>query len=278
MRMWKVALVVCFLLVGQAFGQASDNSCGGLFKPAAWEIGPEIFHHKYTEPGLMKNTGMMYGFYWSYTDRQWLDPSSQDEDESLAEKPAQWMIATDGSFAYGTVDYDGHLMNGTPYNAKNDDNWLFEARLLFGPDFPHENRMDTIYTGLGFRYLDNDSSDDPTGYVRESHYLYMPVGITTMGKLNDSGWSLGATAEFDAFLYGVQTSHLHGAYGDIHNQQHEGYGVRGSIKLGKKDGDHNLIIEPFVRYWKIQQSEESEGFVEPSNDTVEFGARLIWRF
>lgn len=276
MEKWKmVLLLVCFLSISPAVGQSPANNYDGLFKATTFEIGPEIFHQKYTEVGV-KIYGMMYGLYWSYTGRGWLEPCLQDEDEAPADKPARWMFGTDGSVAYGQVDYDGELMSGTPY-ASDDENWMVETRLLFGPDFPCKSRIDTIYTGLGFRYLNNNSSD-PAAYERESHYFYLPVGITTLGKLNDSSWSLGATAEFDVFLYGVQTSHFHDLGVDIHNQQHEGYGVRGSIRLGKQDGEHNLIIEPFVRYWKIQTSEESMGGVEPKNDTTEIGARLIWRF
>jgi len=279
MKNMKLSFVLCFLLLGQAVGAEPNESYLGLFGPQNFEIGPEIFHQRYAEPGLMKDKGMMYGLYWSYTDRRWLAPPSQgDEYEAPVKKPAQWMVGIDGSVAYGQVDYDGALMDGTPYKIENIDNWLFEARLLTGPDFPKETRIDTIYSGLGFRYLNNDSSSDPAGYARESRYWYMPVGITTLGKLGDCGWSVGGTAEFDILLYGEQTSHLHDLGGDVDNRQHEGYGARGSIRFCKKGPKSNFIIEPFVRYWQIQTSEESMGFVEPKNETTEIGVRFLWRF
>ena len=279
MEKWKAALVVCFLLAGQAFGAEPNDNYLGLFRASNWEIGPEIFYQRYSEPGLMKNTGVMYGVHWLYNYRGWLAPPEQgDENEAPTAKPAKWMIGTEGSISYGQVEYDGHLMNGTPYTMNGMDNWMVELRLLLGPDFPKENRVDTLYTGFGFRYLNNGMGSDPAGYDRQSRYFYLPAGITTLGKLQE-GWLLGVTAEFDVFLYGLQSSDLGSVGGSrIDNPQYEGYGLRGSIKLGKKDKGHSFMVEPFIRYWQIQTSEESSGGVEPENNTTEVGARLIWRF
>jgi len=273
----SIVLMVCFLLVSQVVGQAASqvpqNSFWESYRPMNYEIGPEVFYHQYKEPGLMKDTGMMYGFYWSLAAREWLPSSTEDKKDS-----PQWMVATDGSFAYGKVNYDGQLQDGTPYTVNNISDFMVDVRLLTGPDFPKETRMDTIYTGIGFRYLVDDSSFDPAGYQRESKYLYVPVGFTTIGQVKE-GWSLGGTAEFDIFVWGQQTSHLSDLGGpDIDNHQSKGYGLRGSVRLCKKGKNADFITEPFVRYWKIQTSEEEGGGVEPKNETVQYGVRFIWRF
>lgn len=272
----QIGLVVCFLFTTLAAGAGPNDGYSGLFGSSNLEIGSEIFYQQYQEPGVMRETGMMYGVYGSYTYRRWLAPAAEG-DEALAKKPMHWMIGANGGISFGQLNYDGELMDGTPYRAGGVDNVLVEARLLVGPDFPKEKRIDTIYIGFGFRYLDSDIGPDPTGYQRESRYFYIPVGIATTGNWRD-GWSLGAGAEFDLLLHGLQTSHLGGEVGDVDNPQHGGFGLRGSIRLGKNGKHHNLIVEPFIRYWQIQTSEVSQGYVEPRNDTTEVGVRLIWRF
>jgi hypothetical protein len=108
------------------------------------------------------------------------------------------------------------------------------------------------------------------------------VGVE-LKKLFEGGWSLGATAEFDIFWTGTQESDFSELGGPVvENDQDDGYGARGSIKLQKKVDSVSFGVEPFIRYWNIKESgyayvPASGGyyrFWEPKNHTTEFGCTL----
>ncbi|MDI6891282.1 MAG: hypothetical protein QMC83_10175, partial [Thermodesulfovibrionales bacterium] len=84
---------------------------------------------------------------------------------------------------------------------------------------------------------------------------------------------------------GTVKSHLGDVpgYYDIENDQDEGYGIRGSIKLKKKGEKINFVIAPFIRYWNIKDSKTTTDpagttWIEPKNHSTEYGINmvLIW--
>lgn len=267
------ALTICFVFVGVASGQDEPSRFLESLQKRTWEVGPEIYLFKYEEPGVMEEKGMFYGVAAAYTYRYWA-PASPEEPVP----DDKWMSRGEVRFACGQVDYDGETMGGTPMSLHNIDDYTLEFRLLLGPDFPKETSMDTLYAGIGYRYLNDDSSFDSRGYERESNYLYIPVGIKTISDLKN-GWSFGATAEFDLFLWGEQNSHLSDVgFVDIENEQDSGYGLRGSVRFQKHGEKTDFIIEPFIRYWDIDKSDVVLGYYEPENETLEYGIQFIWRF
>ena len=156
--------------------------------------------------------------------------------------------------------------------------------LLLGGDRLHQSALHTIYTGIGYRYLNDDSSFDPVGYLRESNYIYVPIGYVFDGS-NEEGWSFGFGAELDLFLMGNQRSYLSDVdptYPDVDNRQESGYGCRASVKLQYKSQKGIFVIEPFIRYWDIDDSEysvESIGTLyEPENETIESGIAILWMY
>lgn len=235
------------------------------------EVGTEISHITYKEPGVMKEKGMMFGIVGSYAYR------------------SKFMLKADGKFSYGQVDYTG---SGTMDNI---DDYMLELRGVGGLDFPVLKASTlTPYMGIGYRYLNDDSSGRVSstgawGYERESNYIYSPVGIEAVTGL-ENGWSIGATAEYDAFWWGKQISHLGGVIvglNNVENTQRKGYGVRGSIKLMKKGEKLDFTIEPFIRYWNIRESDVATvtyygtiiGYgYEPDNNSTEIGCRLAVKF
>jgi hypothetical protein len=270
-------LLLCLALVPQAIGQDVQNSLQQPIKRHSWEIGPEIFYHRYSENNIMDETGVMGGVFLAYNHRDWISTTGQND-----ELQSGWMFAAEGSYSIGQVDYDGQLQDGTPYMTDGIDNTIAELRLLIGWDSFKGTNLTTLYTGAGYRYWNDDSSFDPAGYERESNYLYLPLGGKIIGEA-ESGWSHGPIMEFDLLLVGEQKSHLSDVgLTDVTNRQNSGYGVRFSYRLEKPGQRYKLIIEPFFRYWHIMESEVSYAGgipgVEPENETVELGARLIWRF
>jgi hypothetical protein len=245
-----------------------------------WDIGPEVYSFKYEEPGLMEDEGIFYGVRLGYTFREWA-PSSPKESPS----DGGAMFRAEGRLAFGQVDYDGELMDGTPYTIDGIDDFALEGRLLLGADMLRGDTLNTLYTGIGYRYLNDDTSFDPAGYERESNYLYVPLGYQ-FDSSDKVGWSFGFNAEFDFFIVGYQRSHT-SDYDpillDVDNRQESGYGYRASVRFQHKSKDAIFVIEPFFRYWDINDSEvSSAGFgeygLEPANETTEVGIQLFWMF
>ena len=242
-----------------------------LLRRIVYNIGPELYSFEYEEPGVMKEEGMFYGVAFGATYREWVSdyPRQAVSDNKM-------MVRGEGRFAFGQVDYDGALMDGTPLTIKGIDDFAMEGRMLLGPEWLISNILSTLYAGIGYRYLNDDSSSDPYGYERESNYYYVPIGFEIDTDLQ-AGWSLAGGIEYDYFLWGLQRSHIFPTI--IENEQNSGYGYRASIKLQKKSKDVNFVIEPFFRYWDIDDSEIEYGiFMEPANNTTEYGIQLICMF
>ena len=264
-----IILTLCLQFSGVVFSFADEP-----FKKHNWEIGPEVSYIRYEEPDVMEEKGIMYGLEGSYTYHD------------------NWMFKVEGDGMYGQVDY-------TSANSGSVDNipdFKFEIRGLAGYDFPvGQTAYLTPYLGLGYRYLNDDSSGKVStdrihaGYERESNYFYTPIGLQAVTELN-SNWSLGFNAEYDHLWFGKQISHLDdvdpSVYSTIKNDQDSGWGLRGSIQLKKKGETADFLVEPYVRYWDIEKSETST-FIsgndiitgwEPKNKSTEIGMKLAVNF
>ena len=228
----------------------------------------------YKEPGVMKEEGTMFGLSGSVASY------------------GNTLMKGEGRLSFGTMDYTGADWDGTPLSINGIDDVMLELRGLVGKNLlgGEENKILQasylyLYAGLGYRYLDDDSSTFDGGYERESNYFYIPIGIEA-GKDMDNGWNVRGTLEYDLFLMGVQTSYLSDAdpgYNDLTNIQDRGYGYRFSLSLKKQSNKTVFVIGPFVRYWNINESEEEdityygiwEGTgVEPKNNSTEIGIQI----
>jgi hypothetical protein len=248
-----------------------------------WELGAEISHITYKEPGLMKDEGTMRGIICSYTYQGWAPPASRELDK--------WRLTLEVRYSSGDVDYEGALQDGTPYEIDNIDDYVWEVRGLIGYDFPKFKTSTIIpYFGFGYRYLNDNPSDDPAGYLRESNYYYSPVGVRFVTALG-TGWSIGATLEYDILWSGKQKTYLSDfdeGFNDPVNDQQRGYGCRASLELQKKCKLLDFAIEPFIRYWKIRDSDivaitydgdpTGYGAMEPKNNSTEYGIKVGVRF
>lgn len=238
-----------------------------IAEKSRWELGDEISYIQYKEPGVMRETGMMYGINGSFGYHN------------------NFMLKAEGSTTWGQVNYRNS-------GALDDiDNFMLEVRALGGYDFLLKEKYTlTPYFGFGYRYLNDDtggmvSTTGAAGYERESNYYYSPVGVEAMVNLKNS-WSLGASVEYDIFWLGKQLSHLEDVnpgYNTLNNKQDEGFGVRGSLKVQKKTEKFNLFVEPFIRYWNIRRSDDDNitysgsifGYgYEPKNNSTEIGCKL----
>lgn len=262
-----------FLIWLAAFCSPATGSFAEEQGRHTWEVGPEISHIAYEEPGIMKEKGTMAGVAGVYTYHNMV------------------MIQGEGRMSSGRVDYSSSS-TGAIDDIKD---FIMELRGLGGYDIQVSGRsIITPYMGLGYRYLNDNSagrtsSTGHRGYERESNYLYSPVGLAYITELN-GGWFIGASGEYDIFWYGKQISHLSDAVSgmnDVENRQHSGYGLRGAVKVRKKLSRISLSAEPFVRYWNIAKSDEEDiiqngskvakGW-EPENNSTECGLRFMIGF
>ncbi len=264
-----------------------------------FEVGTETFMYSYREPDLMKTSGYMYGVFSSFTYRTHENARIQHlKDAFRSDESNINMFRLEGRYAFGKVDYESNgtgSESGIPY-------WSIEFRGLVGYDIPvMAESMITPFVGFGYRYLYDDGGAGITttgnwGYDRESHYFYLPIGFESKFNIKN-GWSVGFTAEYDLFIDGQQISHLEDGgtgYDTLENDQNDGYGLRGSFRVMKETEKIDFFIEPFVRYWNIDDSEVSAitingsvvsvggGYVlggrEPENNTTEYGVKLGFRY
>jgi hypothetical protein len=270
-KMKKILLIVAclmFIYAGNTLAQVEQLS-------HSFELGSEIYHITYKEPGIMNSKGVMYGVAGSYR----------------CKNQKNYIAKIDGRLSYGRVDYKGSTWGGTPLTINDIPDYSFEVRGLMGYDHVvSKGNIITPFFGIGYRYLNDDASKKyHGGYERESKYFYSPVGlegVVDMGK----GWSLGATIEYDIFWQGIQRSHLSNvdsALNDQKNKQKKGYGLRGSIKLKKQGDKIGFVMEPFIRYWNIDDSEITAlsyddtliGYgYEPKNNSTEIGCKVGMTF
>ena len=105
------------------------------------------------------------------------------------------------------------------------------------------------------------------------------------------GWFVAANLEYDAFIWGKQKSkfsEMVAGFNDLENRQHNGLGIRGGVSFGLKGARVGFVVEPYVRYWKIEESDVAwlayygaftgDGFVEPKNKSTEVGCRIAVTF
>jgi hypothetical protein len=240
----------------------AQGGSADLLSPPRWEIAPEVSWFRYEEPGIMKDTGILYGFAASYTRYRQTD-----------------LLRLEGGFSTGLIDYEGSLTDGTPYTMEDCRDYLINVRGLWGRPWQAERWDHRFYAGFGYRYLNDDSTQDPAGYNRHSNYFYMPVGLKAYHELAGD-WQIGLGGELDVLLLGIQISGISdGDSSYVTNFQGPGFGARLSVELRHKSTALDLAVAPFLQYWWIDDSSVSDdGWYEPRNSTLQYGLNLIWRF
>ncbi len=255
-----------------------------------FDLSAETYYYRYHETIPIDVRGTMIGYNASYYYRP--------ADDNILNNAFTNSYGIEYRFATGKLDYKG---SGT-INDKRNDNW--ELRGLIGKDFLLGDRsLVTPYFGFGFRYLFDDgkdriSSTNAVAYDRTSHYYYLPLGFTV--TLPDGNWTTVLNLEYDWFLNGYQFTNLSDVnpylggdlYSDIKNKQENGHGFRGSLKFQYAYQRVNFFVEPFIRFWNIDDSEIKTitiggtgpnsgspiSLLEPRNWTMELGSKFGLQF
>lgn len=200
-----------------------------------------------------------------------------------SETGSAMFYALEGRYLQGDVDYDGGLWDGTPFKASDLRDYYFEVVMKAGKTYTLGQRLElTPYSGLAWRQLRNHLEESGEGgYLRQSTYIYLPFGAYLTYRAAGE-WKVRLMAEGDILLLGSQNSYFED-WGKITNEQHNGYGLRASAKIEKDFGRVGVFVEPFWRYWEIDNSEVNQiyvigegwqGLLEPKNRTHEYGLKV----
>ena len=242
-----------------------------------FELGPEISYYSYRESGL-NITGPMAGLQGSWTVMpSWI--------------PSSLFLRLEANGDVALVDYSA-AMSGRTSGISD---LKGEARALAGGDVTvGRGLVLTPYAGIGYRALydmqggtHTDSAPPSLGYNRLSQYFYIPLGVTL--GIARGGWIIKPNLEADYLIQGWQTSYLRavGFDSNITNLQHNGYGFRGGVMFETETSVGPISFGPFLRYWKIGQSDLASLFAggrfagvgfEPSNHTLESGLSFLFSF
>lgn len=284
-RIWGV-FVAGFVMMATAAGAQEGSSV-----PGKLTMGAEFSYFKYEEPDVMEETGPLFGVYGEYVLRTPENDRVSSWEEFLAGYQNNYIFGIDAQFLAGQVDYESQSTG----SIDDINDYIFEIRGVAGYDFPiFEQTVWTPYFGIGYRYLNDDtggktSTTGAAGYERESNYVYIPIGLKTNTPLSEL-WQLGFNVEYDIFVQGTQKSHLEDvspALNTVKNDQEDGYGVRGSVQFARQAQTWNLLVEPFIRYWDVDESSVAvitcggtpcaAGY-EPKNESLEYGVKVGTQF
>jgi hypothetical protein len=148
----------------------------------------------------------------------------------------------------------------------------------------------TPFAGLASRYLTDESGGEETengflGYDREVRYRYVPLGVAAAFPLRRRAM-LTVSGQYNWLVGGNVESHfseIDPEFPDVSVDLNDGSGYELSAMLAVPIGRHRLSFGPFVRSWKIDQSEtfvldEELELFEPDNRTREVGVRVTFAF
>lgn len=274
---WALCLFIMLLPVHTKAGQNS------------FEIDYEVSSYTYKEPHMdypISLKGTKQGFSAAYKKYNlW-----------QTEIPNSNFILLEMRYMTGDNTYNGWLSSGgiyVPTEASNIKDYYWEGALKAGRlIYSKENFNIEGSLGIGYRNLRDHLEDmGPGGYLRKSTYIYMPVDMAFKYQLNNR-FNLALKTEFDFLVSAQQYSGPIVGYEStgVYNSQEQGYGLRASLKLSATTNFAEFFIEPFWRYWHLQNSDEAEQYIkiggtwyeqvvyEPFNTTQEYGVKVGIKF
>lgn len=224
------------------------------------KVGVIISYYKYIEPNVMNTKGFISGFDYIY--------------DTNTTAPLSFMLWA--KFVAGSLKYNS---NGTG-SMSNDKNYYVDIKPIAKFKLLLQNLSSfSPYIGIGFRYLANPysgrSSTGHYSYDRTNKMLYVPVGIFYEHHFHEHNY-LETQIEGSLLIYGRQFSDHH----EPHTvTQKKGYGFR----IASEYNTEKWSIGPYFQYWNIDDSTifpSSKGgyWVEPKNNTIEYGLTLRFKF
>lgn len=231
-------------------------------------VGPYLSTVVYNEAGIMSESSVMTGltgFYEIYD---------------------TYGLRLEGNLSSGETHYESNRTGSMEEIPEHH----AELRSLLNKHYTDQKGFKYApYVGLGYRYLDSNASNmysttGHIGYDRQQTYLYSPMGIEITTPIRHSTpWHSTVGIEYDHFIHGNNESDTSFACGSpMLFDQDSGYGYRLKARFNKKMDKRTLSIEPFYKYWHIQQSDTANcrqrTYIEPENSSAELGVSFSYLF
>ena len=223
-----------------------------------------LTHHifKYTEPGLMTETGELNGLSIDY-----------EKDYSNGHS----FFTVHGDWSVGKLKYKGFFMTPDtekliPRTSSTNDS-LFHLSGSFHLKFGTKtNSYWNVSGGIATR-LWRDRIKGLGGYRRETRYIYAPVGIGYRVKMSDQH-EIQLQGKYHIFLGGKNKTYFSDTQSglpDIQFQQNSGEGFELSAKsLYQWDKEKTWGVELSYKQWDIARSSletvDKYFFFEPANN------------
>lgn len=246
----------------------SSSPVVSFFKP--FQIGVHLENYRYSEPGIVSHTGLMFGVHgvatWAYF-----------------ENVSGLLL---GELSSGELNYDGALCDVntnlcTDYEAKTNNLIL---RLTHRFDYVILKHLH-VFGGPGFRYL-IDRGQGTGFYTRMASYFFIPAGI----KVNVQNYSF--EIEYEFFLKGMiksQLSEVNRTFEDITHSQENGKAFR--VTAAGQFSNITALPLVFSLYYEKRELPSSDFkelqisgvpsgkfFKEPENITEILGFRMAMTY
>jgi hypothetical protein len=180
--------------------------------------------------------------------------------------------------------------------------------ILDAPPYGVTNAAGEDYSSVFYDPV-TDTLDMFRAYSTQLHSFYLPIGLMTNSDVTDN-LSLGLNLEFDYVFLGIQRSSFEDlgplydedagdrtkSIKNFSNKLKGGIGLKGSVRVTKKQHKFDWYVEPYVRYWNLRKNEKQYEFigsdgtntvvytdsshtrpythVEPDNTTTEYGLQV----
>ncbi len=232
--------------------------------------------YRYEEPNLMKIQGALHTIFAKLA---YLG--------DIVGVELNYLQALDQSTKYYGSTMSGLPLLGTPSNDS-----FYNVDFKFGKRLNIFDNYDGLgYIGIGYRYLNNQLSG-LGGYRREQTYYYIPIGFHVSDGMFIDGLFARYGAEARYLFLGVNKTHIGDAISNIDPSvlkmiQKNNFGLR--VHSGFEyflSNDFKIFMQISADYWYVRESSTaiatyiSNGvsykgvFVEPANNTVQFGVEF----
>lgn len=266
MKHLKLASIALALTALSGVASATESSSAVVDALSKYKVslGTVVHHETYRETyagaRVMQEKGVLQGLTGSAQFD--LNPTTK--------------LQVNGTYAVGNSKYTGSYQGGNYGDVQIDG---IGRRLTdvsgvfkFSPAGFHGV---TFNSGIGYRTLtDRLSEAGPGGYDRKNRMLYGVVGAERTYALGDT-WSATPGVNIRLGLKADQHSDVEGG---MTKKQNSIVGTELAVKFQSGNKKLPLQITPHVRHYKVGESEEVNGWVEPSNKTTEVGVTMALQF
>lgn len=233
--------------------------------------------------GADHEVGLQSNLYYAYEETSVMKNRSQREKNSFDLKNIGVLYNYQNNFLHNNKPvlfeiqteykrFQNHYESLGTGSIKDEDHEILNLRGLIG--IPLDKKIN-FKSGVGYRYLKdngngNVSTTGSSAYDRHQKYYYIPL-LVEINNLNKKNSVL--KFEYDLIFKGKNSSKISQAdssRNDLKFSNNHGYMFKASYKFPHK----TYFIEPYYTFLNVQESTVSNGYIEPSNFSKEFGIKF----